>query len=67
MRKLPVIHITEPFQVGKDGADYRIIEFLITKLGLDLRPAAGPIRKKTVSRIPGLRQGSFFQLRTPHS
>jgi hypothetical protein len=51
MRKLQVIHITEPHQVGKNGTDYRIIKFLIMKLCLDLRPAPGAIGEKTVGRI----------------
>ena len=59
-RKLQVIHIPEPRQVGKNSCDYFIIESLISKLCLDLRPAARTIREKTVSRIPGLRQRFFF-------
>jgi len=79
-RKLQVIHITEPCKVGQNRADYRVIEFLITKLFLDLGPAPGPIGQKPVRRIFSAGkflvviircmvrdQVLFFSFRIPHS
>ena len=64
-RELLIIHIPQPRQVSKHCCYDRIIEFLITQLCFDLRPAARPIGKIAIRRV--LRPCQLLFLLNPKS